>query len=194
MVGCYGQFLVLGCVYNVLLKRFIMSYTILTIISAILLLGFIILGVRKFGLLYSYSDYAAKWEKAVDLKGLNLWSIVTLVAAFLLVPVMVGVGVGSALQFLGFFAPVYLMFVALTPEWATDDTQFIYHVIFTCICAACGILWSIFVAHTYILMLIVAGVALAVSLFTKTLKEDYVFWGEMAMFLTVYISLLTILL
>ena len=93
-----------------------MNFILLTFISCLLLFCFICLGIGKFGLLRSYSAYAPKWDETVPMKNLNLWSIITFLAGFLLMPVLLQYSEGHILQFLGFFTPIYLMGVSLTPK------------------------------------------------------------------------------
>ena len=73
--------------------------SLFAILSAVILFSFISIGVIKFGLQNSYSGYSIKWGNAVPLNNMNLWSIVTIVAAFLLCPVMLELAAGSLLQF-----------------------------------------------------------------------------------------------
>lgn len=170
------------------------GFIILTALSAVLLFGFILLGVFKFGLLRSYSSYAARWDKAVPMDNANLWSLVTFAAAALLVPVMIELGTLSALQFLGFLTPLYLMAVSLTPKWASDPTQHKFHVWFAGFCALGGILWTILVAHTLPVLIGALAIVAIVSALTKTVKSSTVFWLEMVMFLTVYCSIFILIL
>ena len=103
---------------------------ITAILSFVLFSGFVILGEVVFGQLPSYSAYSTKWKVKVPLNSMNLWSLVTLIVAFLLMLSMLEIGDGSYLQFLGFFAPLYLICVCLTPDWETNSKQHKFHLIF----------------------------------------------------------------
>lgn len=162
---------------------------IIALISCLIFTSFVILGVYKFTLLASYSAYSSKWAEKVPIKGMNLWSIVTFTAAILLVPVLIELGVNNPWQFLGFFTPLYLILVSFTPEWQTNKSQYKVHVVGALSCAIAAFGWLIFVQHQLLTVIVVADILLLISLLTQTLKKSYVFWLEMIMFASVYISI-----
>ena len=162
----------------------------LTVVSMTLLFAFIILGVAKFGILPSYSAQSTKWLEVYP--DFSIWMEVTLVASMLLVPVLIELGESNPFQFLGFFAPVYLIAVSFTPRWELDDQEHKYHVIFAALCAVAGVAWTLFVAHTALILLGVALAVVVVGLATKSLISAKVFWAEMVAFLSVYASILYI--
>lgn len=165
--------------------------TIFSVCSVLSYSGFVILGVRKFGLLPSYSSYAAKWTEAVPINRFtHLWSIVTLVVGLLLIPAMLEAADGSAWQFLGFFAPLYLWAVAFTPEWETDKRQRVFHVVSAVTCAALSLVWIVFVLKLWFYVPIALFLAWCGGYLTGTMRSSLVFWGEMAMFAAVYGCLL----
>lgn len=167
--------------------------TMFSVTSALLLFGLICWGVMRFGLLPSYSDYSRRWAKAVPMNNMNLWSLITAVSAFLLTPAMLELGVLSGWQFLGFLVPVYLICVALTPEWKTNPVQHRYHFIFAGLCAAGGIAWLLLVRHAYMVFGIVSVFCATIALLTGTAKSSFVFWAEMDMFVSVYAVVLMML-
>lgn len=167
-----------------------MWITILSALSAIILFGFIFAGVVRWGLLPSYSHYAAKWAEVLPVKNLNLWSIVTIVAALLLMPVLLELGENNPLQFLGFFVPVYLICVALTPNYQVDKTEKKLHPIFAFSCAAAAFAWILLIIKTWPVLLGAVLFVTATALLSLTLKSSKVFWLEMIMFTGMYLSLL----
>jgi len=164
--------------------------SIFSVISTLLLFGFIFAGVARFGLLPSYSDYAPFWGKAVPINNMNLWSVVTLVSAFLLCPALLELGTASAFQFLGFLVPLHLIVVSLTPRWKTDRRQCIIHFISAGLCALGGLLWLTLVMDAWRLLAIVGTFVLTLALFSGSLRSSAVFWGEMMMFLSVFLTVL----
>ena len=161
---------------------------ILTILSLLLLGGFTALSCALFfGVPASYSAFSAEWRTMYPKT--PVWSYVTALAAFLMVPPMIEAGDGSALQFLGFFAPLYLIVVALTPEWDINKRQHIIHTAGAIVCAVLALAWLFVIrGHWWV----AAGcyvLALGAALWTKTLRPSLVFWGEVVMFLSVYVSL-----
>jgi len=167
-----------------------MWITILSALSAIILFGFIFAGVVRWGLLPSYSDYSSKWGEVIPIHNMNLWGIVTFVAAALLMPVMIELGNDNVFQFLGFFTPVYLMCVSFTPNWKTDETEGKLHPIFAYSCAAAAFAWILFVVKMWPVLLGASLFVIATALLSLTLKTSKIFWLEMIMFVGTYLSLL----
>lgn len=155
-----------------------------------LLTLFVVWSVSRFGWSKSYSSYAALWEEAVPMNSnMHLWSIITAVVAAMLVPAMIESGEGSALQCLGFFTPLYLIVVAFTPEYATVRKQKIIHYVGAISCAVLATAWIIFVRHLIWVPLSLLALAIFAAVTTKTMKKDYIFWGEMVMFASSYAAL-----
>lgn len=161
-----------------------------TLLSLVIFAVFIIIGIRKFGLLGSYSAYSSKWTEAVPLHNVNIWSIVTVIVAMLLAPALIEQGEGNPWQCLGFFAPIYLIVVAMTPRWETDKKQKCVHVIGAALCALIALLWLALVRHQLWLPVVTALAAWCAGYATVTAKKSLVFWAEMAAFSAVYVSLL----
>ena len=153
--------------------------------------GFILLGVRKFGMLPSYSAYSSKWAETVPIHNANLWSIITTVVALLLAPVLIEQGEGNPWQCLGFFAPLYLIVVAFTPRWETDEKQKRVHVVGAVLCAVLAVLWIILLRHQWWPFPLSLLAAWCVAHSTDTVRESSVFWLEMTLFTSVYIALLS---
>lgn len=159
-----------------------------TVASLVILAGFSTLSIHRFGWRLAYSSYSSKWAEAVPLHNLNIWSLVTFFVAILLMPAMIEVGEGNALQFLGFFAPLYLLVAAFTPKWETDITQHRVHFAGTVLCATASIVWIILVTHHWWVMPIGFVASAIPAYFTKTYKKSLVFWLEMALFTAVYLA------
>lgn len=164
--------------------------SLFTILSTVILFSFISLGVIRFGLLPSYSSYSEKWGEAVPMNNMNLWSVVTFIASFLLCPVMIQLAVGSAWQFLGFLTPVYLMAVSLTPDWYKDKKLHIIHTVAALLCVAGSSIWMILIMHALKIIAISAVLFLTTALFTGTVKSSAVFWLEMWLFVSTYLTVL----
>ena len=170
---------------------------ITTILALVIFVGFVAISVRKFGWLRSYSAYAAKWTEAVPInRHTHLWSIVTVIVALLLACGMLEQGEGHPLQFLGFFAPVYLAIVAFTPEYqeqpGDDDKmrakrkrQRIIHYIGTILCAAASVAWLWFAGPQGTIFFSLVA-ALLLGILTRSINSSLIFWAEMAMFGAVF--------
>lgn len=163
----------------------------MTIAALIIFVGFVILGIIKFGWQRSYSAFASKWTEAVPIDDhTHLWSIVTMVVAFLMAIPMIGSGEGSPWQFLGFFAPVYLGVVALTPEYETNKRQKVIHIVGTAVCALATLFWLGLVVGDWKVLVLSFIAAYIVAIVTKTIERSLLFWSEMAMFAAVFIKFL----
>jgi len=164
-----------------------------TLISIAIFGIWLFLCIKKFNLAQSYSAYSPMWDKVVPIDNMHLWSIVTFfIAAFFMVG-MIDRGQFSNWQFLGFFAPMYLVVVALFPltDLPPDANEYdikrhkrqeIIHVVGAALCALCTVLWLFFVVKNYwipptALFLVACG-----AYFTKTVTTSTVFWLEMALF------------
>ena len=164
--------------------------SLFALLSTFILFSFISVGVIRFGLLGSYSSYASRWGKAVPMNNMNLWSVVTLVSAFLLCPVLLELAAGSVLQFLGFLVPVYLIIVSLTPNWDTDRKEFAIHSIAAFFCMVGSIVWAIVIMHAIKVVAIIGIFYMTIALLTGTYKTSVVFWIEMWLFVSTYLIVL----
>ena len=159
---------------------------ILTTLSAILFFGFVIISVRKFGLLDCYSAYGPAWGTLTPgIKGFNIWSLVTVLSAFLLVPVSVGVADGSPWQFAGFLCPVLILFVGLTPDYKEDKMAGIIHLVCATLGAVLAIVYILCV-FPHLWWLLVLYVVLAVIFTLATGIRFWCFWFEMAAYAGIY--------
>lgn len=160
----------------------------LTIASLIILGGFIVISVRLFGLQKSYSSYAARWKEKYPIKNMNLWSIVTIVVAFLqLIPMITSLE-GSMIQFVAFLVPCYLVAVALTPNYQEDRRQKIWHYIFTALCASGFIVYVAAGLHLWWLTpAVIAYFFFFYAFPSRTIITSAVLWLECALFATAHI-------
>ena len=155
-----------------------------------MLFSFISSGVIRFGLQNSYSGYSIKWGEAVPMNSMNLWSVVTTVAAFLLCPVLLELTAGSALQFLSFLTPIYLIITALTPDWYVSKKVFRVHAIAALLCMCGSLTWLIAIMRVIKVVAVVAIFYMTIALLTGTWKTSYIFWIEMWLFVSVYVTVL----
>lgn len=149
-----------------------------SILAFIIYAGFVCMSIRLFGMQKSYSSFAPYWGSAFPIHNVNLWSAATVVTALLLIPAYIQVGEGTGFQFLGFLVPLYLCIVAFTPEYQTNKTQGIVHIIFTCLCAAGFLFYTVAILHVWKLLIFTTALMLYNALASKTLKSCLVFWLE----------------
>jgi|GEM_PF-3345881 len=171
-----------------------------TIAALVIFVGFVTFGVVKFGWQKSYSAFAAKWTEAVPLDtNTHLWSIVTIVVAILMTFGMIEQGEGHPYQALGFFAPLYLIIVALTPEYQDqpgDDEktrkkrkkQRIIHIVGTSLCASISLGWLTAVAGSSVPTLLCFIAAWVAGIVTRTIERSLIFWAEMGLFAAAFVA------
>ena len=159
-----------------------------SIMSLVLLGGFIGLSIWRFGLLKSYSGYAKKWTEFIPMHNVNVWSIVNVIVAILLMPALIERAQGNPLQCLGFLVPIYLIAVALTPRYESDSIQMWWHFAFTFCCAIGFIAYVCLGLHLwYVPLICLAAFFLLIAFPTKSIKTSYVLWIECALFSTAYV-------
>lgn len=98
---------------------------VLLIISAVLFFGFVLLNTVKFGLLDCYSAYGEKWQRQPH--ELNWWTVVTVLSALLMIPVLLQNSEGQPWQAIGFLAPISLVLVGNTPNYKENKTAWWLH-------------------------------------------------------------------
>lgn len=171
----------------------IVSY-VCTIISLLIFVVFNYICIKKYGLLSCFSAYGKKWDEYTQehpqLKGLNIWSVVTIVTAILLLVPMLNTGKDNSLQFLCFFAPLYLFLVGFTPKYSEKKTWNIIHQIGAWGCVVCILLWLFFVVKLWAVIIPVFTLMFVIAIGTRTTKESYLYYLEMAMYLSTYLILL----
>lgn len=165
------------------------------IVSLLIFTVFNFICIKKFDLLSCYSAYGKKWEEWGKthpfFKNINLWSVVTFLTAALLIPPMLVTGMASPIQFICFFAPLYLFLVAFTPGYLDNKRNNIIHQIGAWGCTILILLWLFLIVHQWVVILPVFTLALVIALGTRTWKESYYYYLEMSMFLSTFLVLLT---
>lgn len=160
---------------------------ILTSFSAVLFFGFVGLCVYLFGLLSCYSAYGPKFQPEVHSEP-NWWQIITALTALLIIPVIIETGKDNPWQFLGFLAPASLLLVASTPDYQSNTFSFVLHQI-GALCAVVFVtLYSIMIPNLWWIILIVVALAVVAAILAG-FKKTWMFWGEMALYLSTYIIL-----
>lgn len=165
------------------------KFAIVTAIMALVLLGgFIGLSIWRFGLQKSYSAYARKWKEFIPMHNANVWSIVTVIVSILMTPALIEHASGSPIQFLGFLAPMYLIAVAMTPDYQTNQKQMLIHCLMTICCAVGFIAYVCFGLRLWFVPLIcLAAFYFLIGLPTRSIKTSYILWDECAMFSAAFV-------
>ena len=163
---------------------------IIIAISALMLFGFVAIGVVKFGWLTCYSAYGPKWGEISPLHGFNLWSFVTILTAVLLIPVIVEAGnIAPTWQFAGFLCPALLLFVGLTPDYGRNKMAGIVHSVCVGLAALLSVVYilCVFPQLWWLLVIYVAAAAIATVI---SGKDYWCLWFELAAYLGIYTTVL----
>ena len=133
----------------------------------------------------TYYMYKEKKEWLKYLFPIMIFSVIGL-----LMPAWLEATEGSYLQFLSFLTCGSIMFVGAAPNFRGSKIESKVHEV-SAICAAIfSVLWSILVIGSwgFIIMWIIYFIAIA--LITDTLKKSYIFWLEMAAFMSLFSNLI----
>lgn len=162
-----------------------------TLISFLILVAFTVIGGRMYGKIpESYSTLGTFFGEYAPGAPVNPWSAVTFLVAFLMLPPMIGAGEGNLFQCFGFFAPLYLIVVSVTPRWASDRRELRVHVIGTLLCAVLALAWLFVVQKAWWIFAACFVAAVLAGYFTKSLIRCKMLWGEAVLFFSVYVSLI----
>lgn len=97
----------------------------------------------------------------------------------------------DAFRFIPFIGVVGIGFVAAAPHFKAKGDEHHIHVYAALISALLSLVWC-FIMHRGWIVVLVALNVVTVALMTRSLKTSKTFWAEMVVFLSVYVSLLTL--
>ena len=138
-----------------------------------------------------FSEYGKLWGDAVPMRNMNLWSLILIVCAMLIIPPLIQAGEGNALQFVGFLAPLYLFLVAFTPNYKESKKENLIHQIGAWTCVVGILVWMIFIMHMWVPLVVCGGAFIAIGLAAKNLKYALMYYLELATFMSTYWCLLS---
>lgn len=131
---------------------------------------------------YLYQE-KRKWMKV-------LFPLMMLTMAGCLLPVWLEISEGSDLQFMSFLAAAGIMFTGSAPSFLSCDLENKVHSFSAITAAIFALLWVIFVAKLWYIIVIWFAIILVCSLLTKTIKRAYVYWLETVAFMSTFVSIL----
>ena len=138
---------------------------------------------------YSLSNtYYMYKEKKEWLK--YLFPIVMFLTSGFLLPAWLEATEGSVWQFLSFLTCASIMFVGAAPNFKDTNIESKIHEIAAICAAVFSILWSIIVVGSWEFIIMWLLYFIAIALLTDTLKKSYIFWLEMAAFISLFSNLI----
>lgn len=165
---------------------------------ALAVISFLILGsgmavsISRYGLRDCWSSYGEPWESDSPMN-LNIWSAVNVLAASCLVPPMLHIGQHSLFQSFGFFAPLFLFLVGLTPDYKTSKTKNLIHQIGAWGSVVMTVVWLFMAAREWFAIFPAAVLASVLAIGTRSARQSWMLWLEVWMFLAVYLTLFIML-
>ena len=172
-----------------------MTTLILILTSLFLFTAYNAVVLKRFGVPKSFSETFYLWNS----KKKNLGYIFTGMMggiSLTLLPAWIEVGnqVSSwspFLNFLVFFTCGAIMFVCVAPAFRDFEMESKVHCISAKIAAACALIWCFAVCYHIWYVPLTCIIAVLISgLCTKTFKNCYVYWLEMAAFAATFITLI----
>ena len=155
------------------------------IISFVIFALYIIELIIVYGVPYSFSDgFYILNEKKFGLG--YLFTIWCFIIAFSVMPIMFHLSEDKWFQFLGLFAGGGLCFVGAAPLFKSHEKTI--HETSAIITAIAGIIWIVLSGYWY-----VPVIAFITVLYLAYIDKKWMFWGELALFISMYAALFIML-
>lgn len=145
-----------------------------------------LIALALFGLPASLSEtyylYKGKWNKGW------IFPATMYIVVALMMPSWISISEGSPYQFLAFFAPASIAFVATAPAFKSSSLENAVHSMSAIIAALCSLLWVILVTPYWWIILIWVGIIGITAILSKSCRTSMVYWLEQVAFLTTFTS------
>lgn len=123
------------------------------------------------------------WQK-------TLFPIMMILMAGLLMPVWIEMSEGLDLQFMSFLAAGGIMFTGAVPTFKDSKLEDRVHTISAIIAAVFALLWVIFVAHLWYIIIIWFIIILLIALISNSIKSSLVYWLETIAFMSTFMAII----
>jgi hypothetical protein len=124
-----------------------------------------------------------EWQKI-------LFPIMMISMAGLLMPVWLEMSEGSDLQFMSFLAAAGIMFTGTVPTFKSSKLEDRVHTISAIVAAVFALLWVIFVANLWYIIIIWLIIVLLIALISNSIKTSLVYWLETIAFMSTFMSII----
>lgn len=163
--------------------------------SAAIFVTYVMAALCMFGVPTSLSATYYLFNYVKDGLG-NIFSIMMSIVGVGMLPAWIAVSDAAApwssnLTFLAFICCASILFVGFAPQFADNPLTGNVHIISAVIALACSLAWSLTVmASISIYIVAISFLCWAAACMSKTGRDDKVFWIEMSMFVTTYVSVI----
>lgn len=142
-----------------------------------------------FGIPKSLSDTYYLYKGRLDVLKV-LFPATIMMLAICLLPCWIDISKGSNFQFLSFLSVLSLAFVGASPTFKDDTLDNKVHNISAIISVICALLWIVLVTNYWYVILIMVAIVIVAATLTKTFKTCYMYWIEVATFMSTFITIL----
>jgi hypothetical protein len=97
---------------------------------------------------------------------------------------------GSNLEFMSFLAGDGIMFTGTVPTFKSSKLEDRVHTISAIVAAVFALLWVIFVAHLWYIILIWFVIVTLIALLSNSVKTSLVYWLETIAFMSTFMSII----
>lgn len=160
-----------------LLTAFFIYWTYNT--AALILFG----APKSLSMTFYLFEERKKWQKV-------LFPFMMLSMAGLLMPVWLEISNASDLQFMSFLAAAGIMFTGTVPTFKSSKLEDRVHTISAIVAAIFALLWIIFVANLWYVIIIWTVISFLIALLTKSIKTSYIYWLETVAFMSTFMSII----
>lgn len=162
-------------------------YIILT--AFLIYLGYNIVALSLFGVPESLSNTFYLYKEKKEWQKI-LFPIMMVSMAMFLLPAWLEISNNSDLQFMSFLAASGIIFTGSAPSFKTCKLESKIHTISAISAAIFALLWIIFVANLWYIIVIWFVAILITAISTNTIKSAYVYWLETIAFMSTFTSII----
>lgn len=119
-----------------------------------------------------------------------LFPISMILIAMLLLPVWLEISEGSDLQFMVFLAAGGILFTGMVPSFKKSKLEDKVHTISAIIAAVFALLWVIFVAQLWYIILLLFIMNFFIALLSKSIRTSYAYWIETIAFMSTFMAII----
>ena len=119
-----------------------------------------------------------------------LFPIMMVMVGTFLIPSWLEISEGSNFQFMAFFAAGGIMFTGCAPAFKSSDLEDKVHTGSAYFAACFALLWIIFVAHLWYMIVMWAIVVALIAWLTNTIKTSYIYWLETITFMSTFTAII----
>lgn len=119
-----------------------------------------------------------------------LFPIMMMSILLFLIPSWLEISESSNLQFMTFLAASGIMFTGSAPAFNSSDLENRVHTISAIVAAVFALLWVIFAANLWYIIIVWFVLIAVVALLTKTLKFAIIYWLETVAFMSTFTSII----